>query len=380
MSQKLQAPLGQVDVAVVGAGPAGSTMALLLARSGVRTALLDSRRHVVPTAWETLPCIAKTVITRLGLWDSILPQQRSAGTVSVWGSHQPHVKDFFCLATGEGFTLDRSAFDCSLIKMAEASGAFVFHAARLLDCEFGKNGRWELSVAQGDCIKHLFAGYLVDATGRCRSNALQRLSRSISYDRLIGVQAFFPCARTTPYSVVEATENGWFFSVAHSDKISITYFTDADIYSASSQTPEAYLASRLYTASLTRSQLSGTLLPQRAYIVSAATARREEVCGDHWIAIGDAAFAFDPLSSLGVFKALDSAERAAASIVSVNGPDYRSWSRITFERYLHHRHRFYSDERRWEGSLFWARRHKTDSDDCHSKRNLELGNRISAPV
>jgi flavin-dependent dehydrogenase len=337
-----------VDVVVVGAAPAGSTMALLLARSGVRTTLLDSRRHVMPTAWETHPCIARTVITRLGLWDSIL--------------------------------LDGSTFDCSLIKTAEAAGAFVFHAARLLDCEFGRDGRRKLSVAQGDSIKHLFAGYLVDATGHCRGNALQRLSRSISFDRLIGIQAFFPCARSTPYSIVEATEDGWFFSAAHSDRISITYFTDADIYSTSSQTPEACLASRLHAASLTRSRLSGTLLPQRAYIVSVATVRRVEVCGDHWIAIGDAALAFDPLSSLGVFKALDSAERAAASIVNANGLDYRNWSRITFERYLPHRNSFYSDERRWERSLFWARRHTTGSDDCHSKRKQEPGNRISVPV
>jgi flavin-dependent dehydrogenase len=95
-------------------------------------------------------------------------------------------------------------------------------------------------------------------------------------------------------------------------------------------------------------------------IVSAATSRRELVAGDGWISVGDAAQSLDPLSSLGLFKALDSARRACECILGeLNGratEPYQQWSDAIFSYYLKNRSRFYQSERRWPGSVFWQRR------------------------
>jgi flavin-dependent dehydrogenase len=85
-----------------------------------------------------------------------------------------------------------------------------------------------------------------------------------------------------------------------------------------------------------------------------------EAAGPDWISVGDATCSFDPMSSLGIYKAIDSATRACDSIVdalrgraNLNG--YQSWSHEVFEAYLGTRRKLYGRERRWS-STFWRRR------------------------
>jgi flavin-dependent dehydrogenase len=73
-----------------------------------------------------------------------------------------------------------------------------------------------------------------------------------------------------------------------------------------------------------------------------------KICGDGWIAIGDAAVAFDPIGGQGVAFAIDTAFRAfeAASIdPSWNklGADYRDALIDRFDRHLHGRARVYEE-------------------------------------
>ena len=96
--------------------------------------------------------------------------------------------------------------------------------------------------------------------------------------------------------------------------------------------------------------------------ISAASVLRQPVRGPNWIAAGDAALAFDPLSGLGVHKAIESGLRAAEAIAryfagdSTGMVEYEDWTVQSFHAYLATRHRFYSSVERWPGSPFWARR------------------------
>ena len=53
--------------------------------------------------------------------------------------------------------------------------------------------------------------------------------------------------------------------------------------------------------------------------MSAATLFRKATRGDGWVAAGDAACAFDPLSGQGIFKALDGGMRAAEAVALFAG-------------------------------------------------------------
>src|SRR5262249_14221622 len=91
----------------------------------------------------------------------------------------------------------------------------------------------------------------------------------------------------------------------------------------------------------------------------------EPVAGPGWLAAGDAAASFDPLSSIGVGQALASgaaAARAAHAWLSGNeGPlrDYADAARENFARYLASRRAYYMQERRWADRPFWAARTAT---------------------
>ena len=84
----------EVEVAIVGAGPVGSVLALALARTGIRTALIEAR---APAPWSektmdlrvyALARAAQNMLHRLGAWDHIVGTRACAYRVmEVWDAH-----------------------------------------------------------------------------------------------------------------------------------------------------------------------------------------------------------------------------------------------------------------------------------------------------
>jgi flavin-dependent dehydrogenase len=95
--------------------------------------------------------------------------------------------------------------------------------------------------------------------------------------------------------------------------------------------------------------------------------RLDRAAGPNWFAVGDAASAYDPISSQGIYKALSDGIRAGDSIAAslASGRDlsetYDSSIRLEFETYLTNRNFFYGLEQRWPKSHFWKRRRERAS-------------------
>jgi flavin-dependent dehydrogenase len=240
--------------------------------------------------------------------------------------------------------------------------------------ERANNDPWELVTVRLANVSRIRSRYLVDATGRTGSASLRQLSSTIVIDRLIGVGTLFPERCTTPYILIEAVDAGWFYSAALPDgRLAVMYFTDADLYARAGTERKAYFARQLDKAHRTRARVATDPTPENLLILSAATTRRTRVCGRGWIAVGDAALGFDPLSSLGIFKALDSASRASRQVINAldgktESSSYEDWSTQVFGHYLGHRERYYSRETRWPGSPFWARRQLPETVALKSQR------------
>jgi flavin-dependent dehydrogenase len=86
------------------------------------------------------------------------------------------------------------------------------------------------------------------------------------------------------------------------------------------------------------------------------------VAGPGWIAAGDAAAAYDPLSSHGIVAALATGwDGAAAALAALDGEPaaaevYAGRVRRGFTRYLETRAPYYEMEARWPTFPFWRRR------------------------
>ena len=98
------------------------------------------------------------------------------------------------------------------------------------------------------------------------------------------------------------------------------------------------------------------------HTVAAHSVRARPCAGKNWLAIGDAAQAYDPLSGQGITKALTSGLRAAETISAdlfqnrVTVEDYVKTTDHEYEDYLRSRLLHYRRERRWPDSPFWQRR------------------------
>ena len=95
--------------------------------------------------------------------------------------------------------------------------------------------------------------------------------------------------------------------------------------------------------------------------MAAGSGRLEPAAGDGWLAVGDAASTFDPLSGQGILKGLRGGTCAAYAISDHLRGDaqalakYRAYVEREFESYLDTRADFYALERRWPESPFWRR-------------------------
>jgi flavin-dependent dehydrogenase len=164
-------------------------------------------------------------------------------------------------------------------------------------------------------------------------------------------------------TLIEATENGWWYSAWLPDsRLVVAYMIDADLIPKGGAPVSEYWQSRLEQAPHTRSRIIGCVPETNLRSVAANSYRMDRVTGNNWLAAGDAAMAFDPLSSQGIYHALKSGLLAARAIEDCQLGDQtglEEYSRETqrrFDKYLSMRAVYYSQERRWSSSAFWQRR------------------------
>ena len=347
------------DVVVAGGGPAGSTAALDLSRRGLSVALIEQGRYETRRVGETLPPMIRQQLTQLGVWEPFLEcgPLPSYGIRTTWEGPTPRHHDFLQNPYGCGWHVDRARFDAMLASAAAQAGAELLLSARACSCNKGANGRWVLEVAQDGAILSLSGRMLVDATGRKAMLASQLGGKADVADRLIGAVSFLEICEIAQWTLLEAVEDGWWYSVPlPGGGMVFAYMTDSDLWMDRKWDELLQLAPHTFERASCRH------LPPPFHIVSAASVIHQPVTGPDWVAIGDAALAFDPLSGQGVFKSIDTGIRCCSAIARYFDGDssalaeYGSWVKETYQSYLATRARFYGSVTRWPGSRFWKRR------------------------
>jgi len=160
------------DVLVLGAGPAGSASAALLAEQGHRVLVLEKQQFPRFQIGESLLPVSLTVLERLGVGpreDSHV-FKRGAQFVSE-ATDDCRVFDFSRALDGSprhAWQVDRSRFDAALRDRAVQLGAEVRHGVSVARVECGQE-RVAVHTDTGD----FSARYVVDATGQGRLLARQ---------------------------------------------------------------------------------------------------------------------------------------------------------------------------------------------------------------
>ncbi|MGH8231680.1 MAG: NAD(P)/FAD-dependent oxidoreductase, partial [Steroidobacteraceae bacterium] len=164
------------DVLVIGGGPAGSTIATLLARRGHQVTLLERQRHPRFHIGESLLPANLPLLTQLGVADQV----RAIGMPKLGAEFISHIdgreQDFrFSEAWDKSmpyaYHVRRSQFDEILLRNAGAAGARVIEACRARTVQLPAPGNADREVrVQAECedgsTPSWRARYLVDASGR----------------------------------------------------------------------------------------------------------------------------------------------------------------------------------------------------------------------
>lgn len=357
---------GQCDVAVVGGGPAGCATALRLRQHDpdLAVALIEASGYTQERIGESLPPMTQPLLEGLGVWDRFCAQDhlRAFGTVSTWGSGRPAGDDFITSPFGRGWHLDRHDFDSMLAGEAASRGVQVQMRTRPIGVERRSAG-FQLRLEGPAGRRSLTASFIVDATGRRAIVARRFGARRLLDDRLVGVFAFFRLAaagcRDTRL-LVEPFEDGWWYTARLSrDRAVVALMTDSDIVRGRQLwQPQEWLAA-LQATHHVRARLESAELEGAPRLVQASSGRLDPPSGDDWLAVGDAASTFDPLSGQGILKALRAGSCAAYAISDHLRGDagalakYRRFVEREYHSYLGTRGAYYATERRWPRSPFW---------------------------
>ncbi len=370
MNFVLNMPSNQrVDVVVIGGGPAGTACAIALAKTGYSVAVLERSRYEKIRVGETLAPAARVLLSQLGVWDHFQSDGHipSPGIISAWGSPERYENDFIFNPYGCGWHLDRRRFDAMLALAAQKTGVSIHLSTRVVTCTRQPFGCWWIEAMHESLPIRFQANFLVEATGRTHSLTGKPATKKIVYDKLMGVIKLLkvnsPTLESDYYTLVEASEEGWWYSAVLPDNnLVVAYMTDADLLPKGHVLLADFWKKCLQKAPHTLSRVQLCSWSSSLVCVGASSYRRNCVADAQWLAIGDAASAFDPLSSQGIYKALQSGIAAAKVInESQNGcqdslDKYTQEVEKNFTNYLHTRVEYYKQERRWTDSVFWQRR------------------------
>ena len=356
------------DVAIIGGGPGGSATALSLLSHdpSVSVVLIDASIHDRIGIGETLPPPARALLEHLKVWDAFLAQDHRPvfGTTSSWGARATFENDYIFMTANTGWLLDRATFDQMLLGEAGKRGAALFLDTRMRSARRDEE-RWRLALANGETVS---ARFVVDATGGAASFARGQGASFVESDSLIGIARFFEDDGEDARIMVEAFERGWWYTASFARKRVVACMTDADLARRSRFTD----ADRWHDALLETIHVSSLVQrdkPAGSFVIRSTASRRLDMpAAEDWLAVGDAASRFDPLSSQGITKALRSgifASYAISDLLSKGDTAglerYRRYVRNEFQNYIEVRRKYYREEKRWPGSEFWRRRHEPEN-------------------
>lgn len=324
----------ETDVAVVGGGPSGAVVARVLAAAGRGVAVFDAGSPVRPKFGEGLAPEAAELAGKLGLRDALdrdpLLARPCAGVASWWDEGEaPHRRHFRGNRGGAGWILDRCAFEDRLAAQARAAGA-AWHGATRVGSLTRHGRHWRLAVEGPEGAQTVSARFVVDASGRHAVQARQLGATRHRYDKLVAVTArLAPGTRPVPepgWIWVEAVKDGWWYSACVPDgHVHVALLTGADNAPLGAlRTAEGFAAAMMEAPALRlrASDAQERCGTDRVRVCEVGTTRLVPMAGQGWVAVGDAAATFDPLSSQGLSNALASgyfAARATDAALSGDG-------------------------------------------------------------
>ncbi|HET7208975.1 MAG TPA: NAD(P)/FAD-dependent oxidoreductase [Terriglobales bacterium] len=306
------------QIAILGAGPAGSFAAAKLAAAGQKIVLVDEK-----LAWEKpcgggithkaivqYPCLRDSQVERN--WVDQCEIVSPAGRRVVFGLREPIA------------IFSREVLNGLLLEMAQCAGAEVVHSRATSIAR--ETSSWRIQTTLGS----IDADYVVLATG-ARNPFRAQFSRPFTPDDLMATAGYYIAGSSGTMKIQFLRGlHGYIWIFPRSNHFS------AGICGKMS-TPSTAELRRLLESHLNESGFNLEGARFYAHVLPALTLntlRHSPICGTGWAMIGDAAGFTDPITGEGLYYALRSAELLSQALLDQKPESYPQLLRKDFLREL----------------------------------------------
>jgi flavin-dependent dehydrogenase len=336
-------------VLVIGGGPAGSTIAALLAQRGRDVVLLEKSRHPRFHIGESLLPLNMPLFERLGVAGEIerigMPKY-GAEFVSQWHDKSAHVDFANAWDRNYPFTYQvrRSEFDQILFRNAVRKGARAIEACRVTGVEFHPDGAVVTARREDGLEQRWRTRFVADASGRdtflANRLGIKRRNRKHNSAALFG---HFSGATRLPGKIEGNIslfwfEHGWFWFIPLSDGATSIGAVCSPGYMKSRRTdPRQFLLDTIALCPALANRLRDASLVSPVTATGNYSYTAGHSSGPNYLLLGDA-FAFvDPVFSTGVLLAMQSAFVGADTIETcLDRPREASSALKTFDASTRH--------------------------------------------
>jgi flavin-dependent dehydrogenase len=334
-------------IAIIGAGPAGSALACLLALRGIKAVVFDDDKRPELLVGESLIPSVIPVLRKLGIEERVAEFSVRKPGASFFHGGGTRIHFRFQKRGGNpgyAYNVPRPRFDKLLRDRAIELGArFVDRRAVLLKSE---NPQREIELAPESLALAGLSGHpdwLIDGTGRSRlfARTLGLPARRGGRSDVAHFAHFedFEHDEVDPGQIIiSVLENGWSWRIPLQGKLSVGIVIDKEAAERLGDTPERRLENAIDTEPLLREKGRNARRVTDVMTYTNYQLISDQGHGKGWIMLGDAFGFVDPMLSPGLFMALESAS-LLDSFVFAKGKATRG-----------HLDRYCAELRRWHES------------------------------
>ena len=344
------------DVLVVGGGPAGSTMAALLAEAGRDVVVIEKAHHPRFHIGESLLPANAQLFDRLGVREQVEAigmAKHGVEFVSPDHEHRQFIEfaEAWDKSMPYAWQVRRAQLDELLFRDAAKKGARTFEGQRVREVAFDGDGALaEVELADGS-RRQWRARFVVDASGRdtLLANQLRckqknrRHNSSALYGHYTGAERL--PGKLEGNITIFWFEHGWFWFIPLADGTTSIGAVCWPHYLKSRKNPlPEFFADTIALCPPLAARLAGaSLVDGRVYATGNYSYGSAKSSGERFLMIGDAYAFVDPVFSSGVYLAMQSAFDGVGVVQAVlDGRPDAAALRRAFDRRVRHGPREFS--------------------------------------